>query len=136
MLAIVVTAHRVPGAACTAPLFVAVLALGLWLPGSSPLVRERPLRRPARAGWSARALAAGAWIVPERDVRALSPGAGGGDQDDVPVLPAVSTAAVRATAIPVTTLARLAPAGVPPLHRTVRLAPGRAPPVLALQHDV
>ena len=127
-----IVTHRLRWSSCTAALVAGILAVGLWLPGAAPLVRERPLRRPARAGWSTRSLATGAWTLPERDVRTLGPGAGSGDRDDAPAFTAVVVSRfvlARAwSSAPGRRIRPIAPPGRPDLG----VPPGRAPPVLSL----
>lgn len=108
-----------------------VLTLGLWLPGANPTGRERPARRTARTGWSARSVGSAVWVVPDQEIGATTPGAGGGRGDasqrkDAPpgliaVPPGVSPSAVFSIAVAAEPAH--APGLTPPGPRR-----GRAPP--------
>ncbi|MGE0394514.1 MAG: hypothetical protein AB7K63_17230 [Vicinamibacterales bacterium] len=67
--------HRL--AASLATTLAVTLTLGLWLPGSRPTGRERPARRAARTGWSARSVGSAVWVVPDQEIGATTPGDGG-----------------------------------------------------------
>lgn len=71
-------AHRYRIAAPIATVLAVMLTLGLWLPGSKPTGRERPIRRAARSGWSARSVGSAVWVVPDQEVGVTTPGAGAG----------------------------------------------------------
>lgn len=117
---------------CTAAVMAALLALGLWLPGSAPIARERPVRRTARAGTGPRALATGVWALPDRLVPTAGPGPG--PDADTPVAPAAGQALQPVTfhlPAPVSRPAGLfTPSRPAPASRVATgLPPGRAPPV-------
>lgn len=73
----VVHRHRIAASIATA--LAVILTLGLWLPGSGPAGRERPARRTARSGWSARSVGSAVWTVPDQEITTTTPGAGRGD---------------------------------------------------------
>jgi hypothetical protein len=102
-----------------------VLALGLWLQGPRSADRERLVRRSARSGWSSRALGSAVWVVPDQELGATTPCAGGGGDDAAPGHVEPPGCA------PVTgSITLLAPASPPFLGRTASGSlRGRAPPV-------
>lgn len=73
----IVTGHTRFAASVAATVAV-VLTLGLWVPGARSLGRERPVRRPARTGWSARSAGSALWVVPDQECAVATPGAGAG----------------------------------------------------------
>lgn len=67
--------------ACATSVIAVTLALGVLLPGSRPSGRERPLRRAARTGYSARSVGSGVWVVPDQEIHGAAPGSASGDRD-------------------------------------------------------